>query len=283
MKLITFLLKYKKENLAALVISFLLLSFFLITKSGNNLYKSNSLTINYINDSLPHYVYKKIEDSINAIKFEENRLNNSENYSGSQIGILGLKTINDSRTDGNAKEKTYFTISSFNIKEGFQVVIKNGETLIKNDQGKTLSKTYLRYNNKKNNLFFPIKKKYVWIAKILDYFFLGVFFFLVIYVLISIPLDVIVNIALGVPFKNSNYKKLKLASKLVFAFLSFSLLIQLLVFLFNFKTITNHFTYNFINNFNFIRTTLLISLTFYLLSSAFKRGSTLQQENDLTI
>jgi Protein of unknown function (DUF2975) len=67
----------------------------------------------YINDSLPHYVYKKIEDSLNKKKNDRDVINRSLFAAGISTGLVGVSAFTDEiLSEKSTRSKKDFVLSS---------------------------------------------------------------------------------------------------------------------------------------------------------------------------
>jgi Protein of unknown function (DUF2975) len=147
-----------------------------------------------------------------------------------------------------------------------------------------LKKINFRYSEKDKKVFFPItKKNFTLLTKLLNYSFalkatLGFAFFL------YFPIRILINISKGNAFCENNIKYLRLiflvTTILLLSGYAFEKIIQVIVLK---KTDDTFVAPHIVNEFiELVKLTLYILAT-YLVYKAFKKGSELQQEQELTV
>lgn len=277
---------YFKTSILSVVAILLLLTTTCKSYNGEKPYEPIANTVVDINDSLPYRVCKKKFDSLSVIRSYEIQVNDSRFKNGTTLGLFGLQQLYEKiNPNGSFKESeiNYLEIKFFNIKKGKYIKVENGKSYILNDSYNKIDSISYRFNSEKKALLFPLNKSVYNFVNILFWIFLVVYGILAIWVCFALPISIIADISRGKPFDESNYKNLRLATNITLLFLFISLCIQIIGILFIFQKINSYFTIDWYANFEFYRNYLIFILILYILSNAFKRGTLLQKENDLTI
>ncbi len=307
-----------------------------------------------INDSLPHYKYKAIEDSFKNINTEREIENNSENISGTFNTHFGIGTIkkessfkqsnikwkkmidslneivdeigklkdsgsikilehrkdeiqnhyNNFNNSANTKNSNdllyYFALNNYSIDYDSKFYMHNGTyhllyiiwgKYVKNENGdSSRNGTYaskpikIRYNTKDKRVLVPLTySQYEW-AEVLFYLYSFIIAVIGLYVFLIIPVQILFSISKGRAFTESNILMLRQMAFVIlfFAFWDFFLPF-VLHFIFRDKLTEDFQLPSLLSRISNMFFYSLLSIPFFIISIAFKRGHNLQQEQDLTI
>jgi hypothetical protein len=311
----------------------------------------------YLDDSLPHYLYKKQEDSINRIKEAKDLVNQSTMASGFSLGLFGVYQLQDQTTfpDRNefddprykswidssiifsAKEYSannedsasyyrersqgllykanrrlneiareqqelrsrsyYLGLNEYSADYDTKFYIDHGvyklayvvwDSTVKRKfdsvrVGHYESKTIpVRYSSKDKRILVPLSKTQYTSWKITLGVFSFISIFLMVYILLGLPVQIVWNISKGRAFTRTNGARFK--------FMGIAVAVYALITLFTpyfFKMIFNipgdFKPEPFIQSFFGKIFILFFALALYIIGLAFQRGYNLQQEQKLTI
>jgi hypothetical protein len=252
------------------------------------------------NDTLPHYIYRRIDDSLKQIEQRKNYINESFG-TGWSTDFIGFREINDnalgSEIESNSSRKYYLLLPNYKpVDFSTTFFIDSGSNYLNVPKYDRISKNpnvrhglfekkhiSFRYSNKDHGLLIPvIKANYtVWSSffKITT----GFYIFFTLALVILFPARILLNIGRGKPFAESNIQRLSFLS---FAILTLTLLKLAIPFIMHFifkKYMVPEIQYDYSLTINNTIGLVLLFIVVYTITIAFKRGAKLQQEQDLTI
>lgn len=274
--------------------------------SFNNLFFST-----YVNDSLPYYEYRRIEDSLKRIRSAK-ELDNKSVGSGQRFGSLGFFNIKINRdpmiydfseTDSLLQlkeEKLYYlSLDGYNLNYENKFFVQNGkfylaivkwDSVVKRKYDSTTVGHYqrkeikVRYATDNQRILIPIsKKKYNSFESALTIFlFISIFF--LIYIFIGLPIQILVDISKGRAFTKENIRRFKLMAFVLFFCTFLKVFSPYILDFFYRKMIPKEFRLEPVSSAIISNIYLfLIALVLFFVGKAFQRGYNLQQEQDLTI
>jgi hypothetical protein len=237
-----------------------------------------------INDSIPAYEYKRIEDSVrNKIVLE----NSSMISSGA--GWAGYSLGTSTNTDAE-KEENYLYFSGYKIKNPFTYFFKkDGKMYMTYDSNGiiTTKPSQIKYINDRETdtgeVFMPTTHATI---KWLNMFHWPLLFILIIIVFgifVNTPLRVLYNIAKGKAFNDENIGSLHVMAWLLIVFGVLPGLISLVSYLIIREQIPDQIQYRFFHSIMHGWEFIVAGLITLLLAKAFKKGYELQEEQELTV
>lgn len=247
-----------------------------------------------IDDSLPYYRYKQIEDSIKQVRQTRGLVDDypAEGFSSSGIGIYTFR-----ETPGGPKTSYFIGLHDYKLKdESSKFYTRNGtfhllypvwDTILPggSKKGHYASKQIaVRYSASRNTLYIPVSKNMSWFYRFILYVagFGGIAFCF--YVLIGLPLKVIINIARGRAFIPQNYKTFKLMSITLFTLCLLKVFFPYIFRLIYSGMIPADFeSYSVLGRMAGDWFAYLLVVMLFLIGKAFQRGYQLQQDQNLTI
>ena len=239
-------------------------------KKSINIKKLNSIQIRERDDEISHRLNELMRIKQQEIEDKEK---NDELY---YLGLKGYTLDNDS--------KFYLKNGAYNllyVKWDSVVKRKYDSTNVGHYESKPIG---VRYASRDKRLLIPISKgTYNILITLLNV----VFFFLLfisVYIFIGMPVQILINISKGRAFTEKNIWMFKTMSIVLFIYILISTFGQYLLRLLFYKLIPPDFKLpnmmqSLIDNLYFI----LVSLTLFFISRAFKKGYQLQKEQDLTV
>ena len=254
-----------------------------------------------ISDSLPHYQYKHIEDSINRIT-ERIKNNNKSAGTGLLVGSLGAMSIED-RAPGEADvvQTLYYLALKGYAKKQYQTEFfldkgtNNLAYLVMDSVRKRAFGTSkmghferrriaVRYAAGEQTVLVPLTEKQYQVAAVVIKILMGSILFIMIYIMIGLPLQIVINISRGKAFTLQNIQRFKLMA-IVLLVASLTAVAAPYLFKLFFRSIIpdelalKPFWEAFIDQLP----ALLTAPGVFLIGKAFERGYKLQRENALTI
>jgi Protein of unknown function (DUF2975) len=249
-----------------------------------------------IDENFIHRQYKHIEDSLNRI---ENDFLYKQQCTGSNtiVGLIGLGTLTNENEKYN--NQNYLVLNGFYLKSNRILFVDElGSILKKFKQNITeignssyrdyycknydSTKVNYKFGYKDNNIYIPISTLGKWIT-ILIMIVCGYFIAFFTVNFYGGVLAVLSNIANGIPFTIYNYKILNRIANFLILTPIIIIIIKGLVYILLYNSITKDFLWNWkyvlFSNFEFFYFGILVKIV----AKAFKKGTILQQENELTI
>lgn len=253
---------------------------------------------NLSNDSIPHYKYKRIEDSLQRVQHSR-ELGAKGFGTGISAGPIGVRKLWLDGSKSNKKNaSTYFTLNGYTLEEGYnKFYIYEGKYYLlytvwdKKDKYRNITKGHqeykeipVRYSANDKAILIPISNKnYKFLyGTIIFLWVILVFFFS--YLFIGLPFQVLLSISKGKAFLKENINALKIISGalvlvgLVRMFVNPLLRIAFRNYVPPEFELPSFYTY-FSNNLKFF----ILALVVFLIMRAFQKGYQLQKEQELTI
>jgi hypothetical protein len=258
------------------------------------------------NDSLPQYIYKRMEDSASKIKAEKEIENRGMVGEGMGVGLFGVYAMNRPGKNtwnaiaGNNKDQYYYIgFDGYRLDRESKFFIQN-ETYnlayvkwdtVKNNRNNNWKHGHyerkqiaVRYSAENERVLVPVTKHQYEALRALLYLFWFVFLVGALYFFIGIPVQVLLNISRGLAFDENNVRYFNVIARLFF--------VLGLMYLFG-PYILDLFL-RFIIPADFKRPPILegiwtvvwlfvLSIAVYITGKAFQKGNTMQKEQDLTI
>ncbi|MBK8088212.1 MAG: DUF2975 domain-containing protein [Chitinophagaceae bacterium] len=252
-----------------------------------------------LNDSLPHFQYQHIKDSLTNLN--EQRIQKNETFISSwRTGDIGVGKIDDLFLKESDKSLSYYlTLREFELERDVKFFIEGNQYKLMYVAWDTLSKkgeplrrlgTYksltipIRYSAKEREIYIPITKTQYFVASVTMSIAAFLLLVLSLFVMFGYPIQFLVRISKGKAFTEKNINGLKAITVLMFVYLIFSILLPFLIrFIFSkfihplFKPLS---VYQLLSDKIVILFVLTIVFAIYL---AFKKGYKLQQEQELTV
>lgn len=263
------------------------------TSFGGLLYKSD------INDSLPHFKYQHLTDSLNNLN--EQRLQENETlFTGWHTVNIGVGKIDNHFLKGSDTNNLYFlALKEFELEDNvrffvannqynllyvaWDTVNKNGESLIRNGKYKSI-KIPVRYSVKEKEIYIPISKSQFYVGNIIIPIVMFILLTLSLFVVIGYPVQFLVRISKGNAFSEKNINGLRMITILISLYIVFSILFPFLIRLLFSKYI--HPFFKPINVYQLFSDKLIVLFVLaivFAIYQAFKKGYKLQQEQELTV
>ena len=267
-----------------------------VTDVAETLSTRNQLKAMRISDSLPHYQYKKIEDSIEQQLTTEAEKNKLLPGWGFTFGCIGMRTTfrtwYDFKTEqAHSKQEYYIALPSYSADPSVSTEIRNDKTYLRyvnwddslHKKGHSAVKEIaVSYLPEQKEILLPVSEqtfngaRFTLVILILFYLFM-------LYVTIGMPINLVLNISKGKVFLLKNIKALFFISFVLLGFFLWTITAPYLIALLLGQKIPSGFYISF--------TSLVLDHILYLLSGiavlfialAFRKGYTLQNEQDLTM
>ncbi len=239
-------------------------------------------------DSLPHYQYAAIDDSLKRIAKVEKDRNKLSVFFKIGIGFIGATQTHSYWYDWYGDKKShldpnyYISIPNYDLPPQHTFLYRDHRNFLARNHLDT-TEIKVAYLSQSKTILIPVSESsYTFIRNFL--FVLVVLATLIgIYIFIAIPIVILVNISGGHVFTRKNIRNLYLLAYTTLAYMLIQLLMPYVVCLFFLKKIPDAFAISFTDIFVSKCLTLLIGTILLAIASAFAKGYKLQQEQDLTI
>jgi hypothetical protein len=237
-----------------------------------------------INDSIPAYKYKTIEDSVRNEIAQEN---SSMISSGSGWGAYSLGTSTDTY---EGKEENFLYFSGYKLKDHFTYFFKNDGkiymTYDSNDVIKTKPSQIKYINDRETDsgeVFIPTS--YATIKWLNAFHWIRLFIIILVGfgILINTPFRVLYNIAKGNAFNDENIGRLNIMAWVLIVFGILPGLTSLISYFIIRAQIPNQIQYRFFHSIMYGWGFIVAGLITLLLAKAFQKGYELQEEQELTV
>lgn len=270
-----------------------------------------------LNDSLPHYQYKELEDSLAQIESVK-KMNNKLLIEGFSLGILGFYTeikdsiyidsiTQESKIVERKKANHYLGLSNYYLNSNhYQIFRDSGKSYLKypvwtkidsakksrtgyyavkalNVDVSELSQEKIYQFNTPRTLYIPVSKTKFNTLKIIIgglQTLLAIFSFIVIFLM---PIWVLKDIANNACFEERTYKRLFLISITILTNCFINTISPYLIRWFLADTIPDAFSLNLALSLKEMISSLIAGYIILILAFAFRKGHQLQQEQTLTI
>lgn len=246
-----------------------------------------------IDDSLPHYQYKRIEDSLKAIYDKQVIVNEGRFMSGSSFGMFGVQTTKGSPYES---DKWYISLYGYHLKDpSSDFFINNGTYNLAVVKWLTRTGDHregiyerkqipVRFNKSKDTILIPMSRAQYNvlspIVSLLPLLLIGIFF----YFLVGLPAVVLINISKGKAFSEKNIAMLNTSTMAMLVYTLVAIFIPYIIRLAFQSRIPGDFTQvSFADAIFDNLGNIIVCIAFFLITKAFKRGYKLQEDQDLTI
>jgi hypothetical protein len=256
-----------------------------------------------INDSLPHFQFKKIEDSL--LQINKERLRQNETYGNSfTTGLLGVTELaeneNNQTTSKPGKNKQYFlSLGGFELEEDVKFFIEKNTYNLVYVKWDTVGRTGenidrvgsykriaipVRYSNADKKIFIPISASQYTVGYVI-LIVLGVLMLaFVLFVIIGYPIQFLIRVSKGQAFTEANVSGLRVTALLIFISFIVSVTFPFLI-----RLVFSSFIHPFFKPLKFWPQlydhlpSLFLAILVFAIYIAFKKGYKLQQEQELTV
>lgn len=247
------------------------------------------------NDSLPHYQYRRMEDSVNKIKAERELENRSVSVSGMSMGLFGVFSMN---APGRTAEKYYYVgLNGYKLDHNSKFFIQNGTYNLAYVKWNTTAKKTnwqhghyerksirVRYAAENERVLVPVNQnQYKALQALLYVLYFGL---LVggLYFFIGIPVQILTNISRGNAFDENNVRYFNIMARVFFVMGLLSLLSPYILRFFLRNIVPMDFERaSFAEGLWEVCWMFLLSIAVFITGKAFQKGNSLQKEQDLTI
>lgn len=246
-----------------------------------------------LNDSMPHYSYKKIEDSIRQ---EFHAENSPLDFPRSGWSFLGFG-LSELVFKEKSESKNFIRLDGYHLEQYAVWYRQNGKTMVRyfvpetktgfTETGHDLTKetdiVFHEDQDEKGSVLVPVSKTVSIIITVLIWIFGALWILLMFNNIISRPLNVLMRIAGGDVFNEKNIASLySLGWMLLFSGLLYGLL-QIAFFLIFSSRIPPYIGFSFFDAIMSGSMAIVASMIAFLIAKAFERGYDLQQEQELTV
>ena len=249
--------------------------------------------VSHINDTLPHYQYQRIKDSLTLLEKKTDFFYNHRGGSGIEWAHLGFFNYD------TGKDDVYFlTLSGYDHDDFVSVKNENSGSVLsypvwdkvenRARNGHTESKAIgIKYEEGKERwqgkVFIPVTKTFAQILSVVFYAFLILVGIVCFYVVLFIPLRFLHQLAKGKAFTEENIGSLYLTG---WGLIGVGLLLTLSTFLVHLllrSKIPDELTFSYYAVFMDSGKYFMAGLSVLLLARAFLQGLELKEEQDLTV
>lgn len=257
------------------------------------------------NDSLPHYIYRRMEDSAKLIRTEQGIENRSVGGDGMGIGAFGVYAMNRHQNTWNAMavnnkdQYHYIGIDGYRLDRESKFFIQN-ETYnlayVKWDSTKKNSNSNwkhghyerkeipVRYSAEDERVLIPVTKFQYDALRALFYLLWFVFLVGMLYFFLGIPVQVLLNISRGLAFDENNVRYFNVIARLFFVLGLLYFVGPYILDLFLRIIIPADFKRPpFTAGLGSVCWLFVLSIAVSITGKAFQKGNTMQKEQDLTI
>lgn len=246
-----------------------------------------------VNDSLPHFLYERVEDSVRR-KFQLDNRNTTWTGEGFSIAHFGAVVFKDEST-----KEYYFNVPGYFAKDLVSFYSKDGKSYLqytvwteKDEAAGTAmgypeaKETEMRYVPGDENTWtvgFPISRSTHQVLEILIMALAAVGIVLVLYIFLNLALKVLLLIAKGQAFSDEAIGSLYTIAWYLIGSSLFFMLARLVVHILLQSQVSYPFTFFYYDDVMSTSSWLLVGLVVLLLAQAFRNGAQLQKEQELTI
>jgi hypothetical protein len=239
-------------------------------------------------DSLPHYQYKLIYDSLQKVANMVKDRNTLSVFSRISTGFIGALKTSSYWYDWYGDHKShldpnyYMSIPGYDMNPQYQFEYRDHKNfLIKNQSDTTEIK--VAYLPRVKTVLIPVSESAYTITRNCLFILMAIFTLAALYIGIGLPISILVNISGGNVFTRKNIRNLYILAYGTLGYMLIQLVMPYLVCLFLLKKIPDAFVISFWNVFVSQGWNLLVGTILLAIASAFAKGYKLQQEQDLTI
>lgn len=246
-----------------------------------------------LNDSLPYYRYKQIEDSLNYINYKAEYFSNAGESSELLLGYLGVGTYGK-----GDKKSSFLIIQGYTLSDFARVENKKANTLL---YYPVWDNTYENYRNghleskainlkyridektKEGKVYLPVGNGFSSFLKILFYIIALITVLTCFYVILYIPVRLLYQLAKGKAFTEENIGSLYLTGWCLVGFSLMASLLPIIAHLLIQSQIPQEIQFSYYAALLKPWKTLVAGLGVLLLAKAFLQGLNLKEEQALTI
>jgi hypothetical protein len=247
----------------------------------------------YVNDSLPHYLYKRKEDSIKAIK-DSIALQNKSFALGHGNEFIGVGHIRkEKKNDSLFNDITYYLkLPGYSLLYPNQFFMIGNRYYITTVQQDPVSKTYhyarkqipVRYSSDQKEVLIPVSPGVYRTLNVVIIVLIFILIIVSIYVLLGLPIQLLINISKGNAFTLKNIRILRLIAITLFSLTTLNIVAPYLLRLLFSRYVPEEFHLEpFLTVLGNKLNGLFLSVAVFIISMAFKRGYDLQKEQELTV
>jgi len=258
-----------------------------------------------LEDSMPHYLYRHIEDSLNRIKQANDAISSSSHASSLFFNSVGWSKLNDEelRNHGESlavNDSYYLTLDGYRMEEDAHFKVEDKRWLIekpvwdvvrKTEDGNHRSGHYeskpvrIRYavtpegKLGAGRVLIPISHGQSRFLNIVLWLLIVAGAFLLFWALFAIPLSIIIHIANGKIFSDGSYRRLYFTGWILIAYALLPAVIGWIMRLVFHSMMPQEVHYSIFENLLHNRQGILAGLVVFLIGRAFQRGYELQLDN----
>lgn len=241
-------------------------------------------------DSLPHYLYKEIADSLKHLTDAEKGKNTLiPSFFPSSIGFFGFLQTSRTWYDWYTEHKSYLVfdyyiwLTDYSLDEGLEFYYKDGKNYLRQPNGssKEIKVAYLADFHK--SVLVPVSKDFFTGGRIIIFILMGVIGLALLYIFIALPFNVLLNISRGKVFTLINLRDLHLIAFTALGFFLTQMIMPYIISLFFLKKIPAELTISFSTLLGSNLEMGLFGIVTLAIARAFAKGYKLQQDQDLTI
>jgi hypothetical protein len=253
-----------------------------------------------LDNSLPHYRYTTIEDSLKMVKYNQDYFNNTTAGMeiGSAVGIASYK-IDDKRKDH------FLTLDGYYLEDFTTVENKISGTEVQYyvwDKAKNeaphsqlqvipikFRKDNLGYKNNSNNeydkgkLYFPIRSSIGITIEVMSWIFTLIVFLLFIYIIVYAPIRLLLQLAKGRAFTEENIGSMYFCAWILIVVSTIQALMPIIAHLLMRSKIPSAFHFSYYDAAFQYWKIFAAGLAVLLFAKAFLQGMNLKEEQELTI
>lgn len=246
-----------------------------------------------VNDSLPHFLYERVEDSVRR-KFQMDNRYTTYTGSGYSIGHFGAVVLED-----DTKKEYYFNVPGYFAKDLVSFYSKDGKNYLeytvwtqKDEAAGTAmgypeaKETRMRYVPGDENTWtvgFPVSRSTHQLLNIITMALAGIGIILLLYIFLNRALKVLLLIAKGQAFSDEAIGSLYTIAWYLIGSSLFFMLARLVLHILLQSQVSYPFTFFYYDDVMSTSSWLIAGLVVLLLAQAFRSGAQLQKEQELTI
>lgn len=271
-----------------------------IVDTADMLSPSEQMKRDPLNSSLPYYQYKKIEDSLERKVTSELNKRTLHPGVGVSMSFIGVRSTWRSWYDYTHERDHldhYYHISLpfYYVESGLSTEFQDGKSYLRypvwdkqTENGpktghSAVKEVSVSYMPETDEVLIPISEKKFFILLNIFRVIVLCFYFVMLYIIIGIPVNFLVNISRGKVFTQKNIRNLHITANVLLLYFVLRLLVPYIVGMLYSSKIPAEFSISFSNLFFENWKTGLAGLIVLLIARAFAKGYKLQQEQDLTI
>lgn len=243
-------------------------------------------------DSLPHYQYQLVMDSLQHItdtEKEKNKIN--------PLGVLAALSVSTfvgympafrqwygwyGDNKSHMELDHFLVFSGYSLEEGVALFYSNGKNYLRKKDGST-TESNVGYLPDLKSILFPISDSTYTFGIVVMVVLLSIVGFTLLYAWLALPINVLVNISRGKMFVHSNIRDLFLIAFTLLGYALLQAIMPFITFLILKKSLPDGFYISLQDQLSANWKIGVIGIIVLIIAFAFKKGYKLQQEQDLTI